>query len=250
MTISQRLYTAMHDRAAALRIETLSVGLGYTAVSTSDGGIGLAYTPLGDKQGCSVVAAHVEFEGGPAQALLEQLNSANPILRCMALALVNALNHGRAMTFDEDRSNAILLDWLEIGNGTRVAMAGYFGPLMEKLYKRGAQVEVSDTGKTIGETEAFNAKLGQWAQALILTSTSILNNTADALLANVGSGVRGAMLGPSTPLVPEAFEKLPIHILAGSVPVDAEATFRAVRHGKGTPALIKFARKAYVKVNP
>jgi len=37
-----------------------------------------------------------------------------------------------------------------------------------------------------------------------------------------------------------------VRILACTVPLDFEATFRAVRHGKGTPALQAYARKPYV----
>jgi uncharacterized protein (DUF4213/DUF364 family) len=250
MKICERLYEVMQARAENVRVEIVSIGLGYTAVGTSDGGIGLAYTLLDDKQGCSVVAAEVDFENGPALDLLEQIHSSQPVHRGMALALINALNHRAALALPEDRSNETLLDLLGIGQGTHVAMAGYFGPLMGKLQKHGAVVEVVDIGKRIGDPKDFNDKLGHWAESLILTSTSILNHTADALLAAAGPEVRTAILGPSTPLVGEAFSGLPVRILAGTVPADREATFRAIRHGKGTPALQRFARKAFLSIDP
>ena len=53
------------------------------------------------------------------------------------------------------------------------------------------------------------------------------------------------MIGPSTPLVAAAFAGLPVHVLAGTVPVDMTGTFKAIRHGRGTPVLQKFARKVY-----
>jgi uncharacterized protein (DUF4213/DUF364 family) len=249
MNICERLCQAIQARAANVRVETVSIGLGYTAVGTSDGGIGLAYTPLDEKQGCSVVAADVDFENGPALDLLEQLHSSRPVHRAVALALVNALNHRAALGLPEDRSNETLLDLLGIRQGTRVAMAGYFGPLMGKLAKHGAVVEVADTGQGIGDQKEFHDKLAHWAEALIMTSTAILNQTADALLAAAGPQVRTALLGPSTPLLGEAFEGLPVRVLAGTVPLDREATFKAIRHGKGTPALIRFARKAYLAID-
>ena len=43
------------------------------------------------------------------------------------------------------------------------------------------------------------------------------------------------MLGPSTPMVENAFKHLPVHMLAGTVPVDKEKTLKAIRHGMGTP---------------
>ena len=117
----------------------------------------------------------------------------------MALALINALNHRRALSLPEDRSNEALFDLLGVGRGTRVAMAGYFGPLIAKLEKLATVVEVFDTGRCIGDAIAFMEKLGQWAEVLIMTSTAILNDTAERLLDAVGPDVRVVMMGPSTP---------------------------------------------------
>ena len=53
MGICDRLYDIMAEKAADHTVEVLSIGLGYTAACTSNGGIGLAYTPVGDKKRCS-----------------------------------------------------------------------------------------------------------------------------------------------------------------------------------------------------
>ena len=45
MGICDRLHDLMAERAANTAVEILSMGLGYTAVCTSGGGIGLAFTP-------------------------------------------------------------------------------------------------------------------------------------------------------------------------------------------------------------
>jgi len=82
-----------------------------------------------------------------------------------------------------------------------------------------------------------------------MTSTSLLNNTADGLLNAVGPNVRVVMLGPSTPLIPEAFAGLHVTVLAGTVPVDRENILKAVRNGKGTPVLQKYSRKPYLVIN-
>jgi uncharacterized protein (DUF4213/DUF364 family) len=54
------------------------------------------------------------------------------------------------------------------------------------------------------------------------------------------------MLGPSTPMVAEAFRHLPVHMLAGTVPIDKQNVLKAVRHGMGTPVLQKFSRKSFL----
>lgn len=236
----------MAGRAAETSVEVLSIGLGYTAVSTANGGLGHAFTSFESEKGCSVVTHERDYENGPAINLLRLITASNPIHRSMALALINALNHRRALSLPEDRSNEALFDLLGVGRGTRVAVAGYFGPLIAKLEKLATVVEVFDTGRRIGDAIAFMEKLGQWAEVLIMTSTAILNDTAERLLDAVGPDVRVMMMGPSTPLVAEAFTGLPVDVLAGTVPIDSDGIFKAVRNGKGTPALQRFSRKVYL----
>lgn len=80
----------------------------------------------------------------------------------------------------------------------------------------------------------------------MLTSTSILNNSTEEILANAGEKLKTVMLGPSTPMVAEAFNHLPVDMLAGTVPIDKENTLKAIRHGMGTPVLHKYSRKIFL----
>lgn len=80
----------------------------------------------------------------------------------------------------------------------------------------------------------------------MLTSTSILNNSTEEILTNAGEKLKTVMLGPSTPMVAEAFNHLPVDMLAGTVPIDKENTLKAIRHGMGTPVLHKYSRKIFL----
>jgi hypothetical protein len=51
-------------------------------------------------------------------------------------------------------------------------------------------------------------------------------------------------------MVAEAFLHLPVHALAGTVPVDKDSVLRAIRHGVGTPIIHRFSRKVYMPVTP
>ncbi len=92
MLLNQRLYDLFKKRARKVDIDILCLGLGYTAVTLSDGGIGLAYTHFEDKKSCMLLNRHIDYEGQPAEQLLQKIKSDNPVERSMALALVNALN--------------------------------------------------------------------------------------------------------------------------------------------------------------
>ena len=246
MLLNQKLYNKFHESAREVNIEVLCLGLGYTAVTLSDGGIGLSYTQFEDKNSCMLLNRHIDYEGQPALQLLKKIKSDHPLERSMALALVNALNYKDALEYPEDKKNKIMFDKFKIGQGSRIAMVGFIGPLVELLRRKKAEVDVLDSSRGMGNTKEFYARLGIRADVLILTSTSILNSTTEEILQYAGPQIKTVMLGPSTPMVAEAFAHLPVHMLAGTVPMDIENVLKAIRHGMGTPVLQKFSRKSYI----
>ena len=250
MEINKRLYNIFIEKARQVEVDIVSIGLGYTAVTTSDGGIGLAYTYFQDKTSCVLLNRAVDYENRPSAELLQCINSENTIERSMALALVNALNYDQALQQPEDSKNEILFKEFNIGKGTRVAMVGYFGPLVGVLKQRRVNLEILDESRKLGQENEFYKKLANWADVLFLTSTSILNNTAESILGHAHADIKTVMLGPSTPMIGEAFSHLPVHMLAGTVPLEKEKILKAIRHGMGTPVLHRYSRKSYLHCNP
>ena len=248
MELNNRLYSLLINKAKKVKVEIVSIGIGYTAVTTTDGGMGLAYTYFKDKTSCVLLNKTVDYEVRPASDLLKSIKSENTIERSMALALINALNYDQALKLPEDKKNQILFDEFKIGKGTRVAMVGYFGPLVDLLQQRDAKLEILDESRKLGREEEFYERLGSWADVLFLTSTSILNNTAEKILGYVHPKIKTVMLGPSTPMIGEAFSHLPVHMLAGTVPLNKEKILKAIRHGMGTPVLHKYSRKSYLEL--
>ena len=248
MILNDNLFNLFKDKAEKIRVDLLCLGLGYTAVVTSDGGIGIAYTYFENKKSCMLLNDAADYEGQPASELLEKIKSDHQIERSMALALVNALNYQQALQLPEDKNNKIMFEQFNITKGTKVAMVGYFGPLIKRFEQREAVLEILDQSRGLGCTADFYKQLQNWADVLFLTSTSILNNSTEEILANVHGKTKTLMLGPSTPMVAEAFDHLPVHMLAGTVPLDKENIIKAVRHGMGTPVLHRFSRKSYLSL--
>ncbi len=246
MKLNARLFDLFLDQAKNTKVEILNLGLGYTAVTTTDGGIGLSYTYFGDKKSCMVLNKLIDYEGQSADQLLDKIKSDNTVERSMALALINALNYGGALDLPEDVDNQIMFDNFNVGKGTRLAMVGFFPPLVGTFEKMRVSLEVLDSSRALGSKDIFYQKLRDWAQVLLLTSTSVLNNSTEEILSHAGPDLKTVMLGPSTPLVAAAFDHLPVHMLAGTVPLDKEMTLKTVRHGMGTPVLHKFSRKVFV----
>ena len=249
MILNDNLYNLFSNQAEKVKVDFLGLGLGYTVVVTSDGGIGIAYTYFEDKKSCMLLNEAIDYENRPASVLLKKIKSERTIERSMALALVNALNYEDALKLPEDKNNTILLEKFNIQPDTNVAMVGYFGPLVDRFKEKDIPLEILDTSRGLGNREDFYKKLASWADVLLLTSTSILNNTSEEILAKTLENVKTAMLGPSTPMVAKAFEHLPVHMLAGTVPIEKNQILRAIRHGMGTPVLHKSSRKSYLALN-
>ena len=250
MILNDNLYNLFSNQAEKVKVDFLGLGLGYTVVVTSDGGIGIAYTYFEDKKSCMLLNEAIDYENRPASVLLKKIKSERTIERSMALALVNALNYEDALKLPEDKNNTILLEKFNIQPDTNVAMVGYFGPLVDRFKEKDIPLEILDASRGLGNREGFYKKLASWADVLLLTSTSILNNTSEEILAKTLENVKTAMLGPSTPMVAKAFEHLPVHMLAGTVPIEKDNILKAIRHGMGTPVLHKFSRKSYLTLNP
>ncbi|MGD9077709.1 MAG: DUF364 domain-containing protein [Desulfobacterales bacterium] len=250
MILNDNLFNLFKDKAEKIRVDLLCLGLGYTAVVTSEGGMGIAYTYFEDKKSCMLLNEAADYEGQSAVALLEKIKSDQPIERSMALALVNALNYQDALQLPEDEDNEIMFEQFKITKGAKVAMVGYFGPLVKRFEQREAVLDILDQSRGLGRKADFYKNLKNWADVLFLTSTSILNNSTEEILANVHAKVKTLMLGPSTPMVAKAFDHLPVHMLAGTVPLDKDRLLKAIRHGMGTPVLHKFSRKSYLTLNP
>ncbi|MEE9536863.1 MAG: DUF364 domain-containing protein [Desulfobacterales bacterium] len=249
MILNDNLYNLFSNQAEKVKVDFLGLGLGYTVVVTSDGGIGIAYTYFEDKKSCMLLNEAIDYENRPASVLLKKIKSERTIERSMALALVNALNYEDALKLPEDKNNTILLEKFNIQPDTNVAMVGYFGPLVDRFKEKDIPLEILDASRGLGNREGFYKKLASWADVLLLTSTSILNNTSEEILAKTLENVKTAMLGPSTPMVAKAFEHLPVHMLAGTVPIEKNQILRAIRHGMGTPVLHKSSRKSYLALN-
>lgn len=244
MELNRKLHDVMLPMAEPLEVGRICMGIGYTAVVTSDGSVGVAYTYLDAKSGCCMIQDYQDFEGRPARDLLALIQHPEPLKRSMALALINALNRHRAEQLPEDKQNALLFGALEIGADTKVSMVGYIKPTVRALESMGAQVDVIDEFRQMGDKDRFLHKLATWADAALITSTTILNNTLEPILNRAGETVRVALLGPSTPMVAEAFEHRPmVKALAGIVPDRIDPVLKTVRHGLGTPHLHRCSRK-------
>ena len=187
--------------------------------------------------------------GRLASELLEFLGSANPVESSLGLATANAL----ANVSPTGAIPGDILQELEILPTDRVGMIGYFGPLVAQLENRVAKLEIFEEKRersdnlrpAAEETETLPA-----CQVAIITSTTIINNTIDDLLDAAKSCREVCLVGPSTPLLPDAFQGTSVTCLSGMTVSDSAGILRVISEGRGTRFFTPFTIKWNIRLKP
>ncbi len=239
MEIQQKLLTILAPAAASRKVDTVRIGLGYTAVRLDDGATGLAWTPPPARGSCTHLDCAGALAGKPAGELLRNLIDERPLLRTLGLATANALLAARP------HPDAILVDALEplgVTAQDHVGMVGYFGPLVRELKKIGCRLDIIELDSSRPDTlspQAGRAVLAA-CDVAIITGTSLVTGTIDELLTSLGQPRAAVLLGPSSPFCPEAFANTGLTQISGARVVDGEGALRVVSEAGGTPLLKQY----------
>ncbi len=243
MSLIDALHDGFRSRAAQTKVATVTIGLGYTAVETAEGDVGLSYTMAERSVRCTRVPVYRDYGGQCASELLDLLHSDHSLERSIGVAAVNAFSRREALSLPADEDKRGFARSFNIGSGTRVAMVGFFGPVVAQLETLGADLRVLDRDRAMGDEAQFLAMLESWPELVILTATTILSASFERFLSAVGGAAKVYVLGPTTPMVPSAYEGFLVHRLGGMVPVEREGVVAAVRQGAGTRELSPLCRK-------
>lgn len=247
MNLSESLISYAQPLAEKVSVADLRLGLGYSCIELSDGRSGVAWTPDKRQSGsCTHLRNAGNINGLPAAETLTWLRSENLLERAVGLATFNALNSRVERNLLDDEATSLL----ELTSKDHVVMVGYFAPIIPKIQASGCRLEVveleADKPEVITPEQGFKA-LAE-CDVAIITATSIINNTIDGLLSSLKRNRAAVILGPSTPMSPEAFAGTRITQLSGSYVADINRVKTIVSQGGGTMLLKKNLKFATVKI--
>ncbi len=247
---ARRLIDAVASQAGTARVSDVRLGLGYSAVRLDDGAVGISWSPKEVGHACTVFAEAGTLRGRPVTELIAGLAHAeSPWRRCLGLAAANAVINRQGPPAPEP---ADVVARLALTAGDRVAMVGRFQPLLAGIRASGCKLEVIELEPS--ESDSLPPDAGRQALRLctvaIVTATSLVTGTLDGLLADLRMAAPApravVLLGPSVPMLPEAFVGTPITMLAGSWVRDRERVLEVVSEGGGTPQLRSALQQAIV----
>jgi len=246
--LSQRIETLLLPAAREARVEEVRIGLGYTAVLLDEDRLGVAYTFRHEAQGgCCVFEGLRPLSGRPASDLLALIGSSDRIEAAVGLACANAL----ANRPNEGVQEGDVLGHLGLRRTDRVAMVGYFSPLVGPIKERAESLTVFDLVDRPGAAvrpaaEAADALPG--CQIALITATAIINHTMDALLHAAANCREVAILGPSTPMLREAFGATKVTLLSGVIANGPKDILRVVSEGGGMRQFAPYVRKVSLRI--
>ncbi len=248
MNIRQKIKEASLELAGDVVVRDVRIGLVYTAVLLDNGQLGVAFTFRGNsKAGCSVFKGVRPLVGKKASEMLAMLDSTDRVESAVALATSNALSN----ILNENPLEGDTLEYLNIRPDDNVAMVGYFAPLVPQLKKRAESLRIFEQidlaqGNLLPEKDLYRQL--PHCQVAVITSTSIVNHTVDAILNAARTCREVVLLGASTPILPEVFEDTPVKILSGVVVTDNQEIMRIVSEGGGMRFFKNHIRKINVRI--
>ncbi len=229
----------------------------FCAIELQDGSFGLSYLLLGDALRALVAA------GGDAQPLMDRcpLDMARRFAthagleRALALACINALTDSvwRQVGFTP-RAAANSLGDVRLSGGDHLGMIGFFPPLVRQVSMTGAQLTVVELDDAMVQRQRarfadVTITLDRSALApcnvVVGTSTMLLNDTLDAMLAAAPHATQFAVIGPSAGLWPDALFARGVTLVGGTRIMDGPGFRAAIASGASWSASAqKFALSA------
>ncbi|MCF8297261.1 MAG: DUF364 domain-containing protein [Saprospiraceae bacterium] len=162
--------------------------------------------------------------------------------RIVANAYFNAL-----LNYEREYEKQIdIFDEIDFQKYKNIVMVGFFGSLTEKFKKASINLSIFDLESQSSEVidikkqKEFLSK----ADVVILTSTTVFNNTFLDIVNSTSGNCKIFTLGPSTILHPDMFKYKNIHTIFGSIfGKDEKELFEIIRNDGGTKSFLHIMRK-------
>lgn len=255
------------------RIERAVVGLFFTGVKLDTGQAGSCATPIKeipDAVCCPSSAMAMPFpgklRGRPALRTAEEAVTHTGIRRALGIAALNALaqvvadrrqDSGGPLGY-ELIEGVDAFDAAEVTAGDTAVVVGAFVPFLRALRGLGARHWVLERDPStlkpvemphFRPAEEFPAIVPQ-ADVLLVTGTTLINDSLAGLLAVAKPGARIVVVGPTVTMVPDAFLARGCSVLGGVRITDPDAFLDVLAEGgSGYHFFGKSAQKVVLRRN-
>ncbi len=248
MTIADQIKDYVRNHCPEKKVTDVRMGLGYTGVCLDEDWCGVAFTFKEDLyHGCSVFNGKRPLVGKSSHELVDYFGSSALLESTLGLSAINAL-------FNREQEAQIagdVMTMLQLTPEDRVGMVGYFGPLLIPLREKVKELVIFEIAEDRAEEVISSERAYEelpFCDIAIITSTSLINGTADALLDAARNCREIVLLGASTPLIPDIFKPLGVTLLSGVHVVDIPSILRVLSEGGGMAYFGKAVKKVAIRL--
>lgn len=209
----------------------------FGALELDDGALGLSYLLLDDTL-AALSARTQPLQGSDALALARLWRDGQGPERALGFAAVNALSRhlfDRAGYVPPPATDSI--GGLAPQAGEHLGMVGLFPPLLKQVTAHGARLTILELRADLAEkypdhTVTLDPAALQACDKVLCTSTVLLNDTLDDVLAQCRRARAIAMIGPGAGCLPDALFERGVTTLGGSWITDRDGFVDALRAGQ------------------
>jgi uncharacterized protein (DUF4213/DUF364 family) len=217
-----------------ITVERVAIGIFYTGVKLSNGDGGICFTPIKSipEAVCCPSSARVmpssgKLKGRSVTYFLDDMFAESHMKRALSIAVLNALSAtcwrlSPPKTY-EFKIDSDPLDHLTVPDEAQVVVVGALVPYIRMLKKRGKPFTILELdSRTLKEDELpywvppeKSSESVAQSDFLIITGTTLINDTLENLLQNAKPGAQIVVVGPTVSMLPDAFYRRGVTSLGG-----------------------------------
>lgn len=200
----------------------------FALIMLEDGSAGFFYVWLGDTLQRLGGLHASDFIGCDPLLLIEKLTDQRPEQRALALGAVNAVSQHVMRRAGLTLSAAGSMGELSFGPEDHVGMVGLFPSLARRLAERGVALSVVEKRPhLLDASSGFSVSLDPAVLAtcnqVLITGSTLLNDTLDEILTHCQSAEHVALIGPTASCLPDLLFERGVHAVGGSVVLELES---------------------------
>ena len=211
----------------------------FCALELEDGSLGLSYVLLDDTlERLSSEIDRLGLSGADAMAVARRYASDSGLWKTVGFAVANALTRclfDRACFRPDDSADSI--GQMNPQPDDHIGMIGLFRPLLGRVLATGARLTVVELkAQLVGNSDGYCVTLdpGQLSDCtkVISTSTLLLNDTLDRMMACCRKARWFAMVGPSAGCLPDGLFARGVTLVGGTWVNNREGFIAALKSGE------------------
>jgi Uncharacterized conserved protein len=254
----------MGKELESIYVERVVFGLFFTGVKLSNGEGGLSYTPLKALSGavcCPSQAAAMpnsdKLQGKNVSYFLERMKNDTALNKTLGIATINALAstcYKKGLLDYKVDINRDPFDNLDIKENSKTVVVGALVPYFKYLIKENKDFTILELDKTTLKGEELNHFVQspskeadekvRDADYLVVTGTTLINDTIDHLLSLAKDDCETVVVGPTVSMMPQAMFNRGVNHVGGVLVTDVDKVLDVIAEaGSGYHFFGKYAEK-------